>query len=261
MPLEVISQAVDEHKPSAVFALFSGGHDSVCALRVAVEHPQFTAAVHINTGTGIPETRDYVYDTARALGVPLLEYSPREDRTYEWYVMRFGFPGPGQHSLIYRWLKERQVERLMREHTRGPRDRIVLISGVRRQESVRRMGTAKEVQRRGGQVWVAPIIDWSAAQRLPYMEKHGITPSPVVQAIHRSGECNCGAYGSPQELEEMEFWGFKTAPTMLRDLERRVFAVKPNACRWASRPIPSISDDQPMLPLCASCPTRWEPTA
>lgn len=258
-PLDIIAAAVEEHRPSHVFALFSGGHDSVCALRIAMEHPQFSGALHINTGTGIPETREYVYDTAEALGVPLLEYKPRPERNYEWYAMRFGFPGPGHHSQVYRYLKERQVERLVREHKQSWRDRIMLVSGVRREESERRMGTAEEVRRNGAQVWVAPIIDWTAEQRLPYMERMGIKPSPVVQSIHRSGECNCGAYGSPRELDEMDFWGFKAVPKMLRDLERRVFAVKPNACRWGMRPTRAIPANQPMLPLCQSCRTRWDP--
>jgi hypothetical protein len=49
----VITDAVDEHRPSHVFALFSGGHDSLCSTAVAALHPSFTAAVHINTGVGM----------------------------------------------------------------------------------------------------------------------------------------------------------------------------------------------------------------
>ena len=40
-PYEVIDQAVAEHKPSHVFALFSGGHDSLTSTHIAAQHPSF----------------------------------------------------------------------------------------------------------------------------------------------------------------------------------------------------------------------------
>jgi 3'-phosphoadenosine 5'-phosphosulfate sulfotransferase (PAPS reductase)/FAD synthetase len=72
----VLSSAVRIHKPSAIFALFSGGHDSLCATAVAAIHSRFTAAVHINTTIGIEETRTFVRDTCRKNKWPLLEYPP-----------------------------------------------------------------------------------------------------------------------------------------------------------------------------------------
>jgi 3'-phosphoadenosine 5'-phosphosulfate sulfotransferase (PAPS reductase)/FAD synthetase len=254
--LSMIDRAVEDHAPSAVFALFSGGHDSVCALRVAVGHPLFRAAVFIDTGTGLPETREYVHETARALGVPLLEYrTPPE--VYESMVLEHGFPGPAQHLTCYSLLKERRLRQLTRDHKQGPRDRIVLVSGVRREESTRRMGTAEEVRRDGSRVFVNPIIDWKASDRLPFMERHGIAPSPVVANIHRSGECNCGAFAAPGELDELAFW-YPSFAARMRDLERRVFERHPHAARWGERPGMPVPPEQAWLPLCQSCPTRWE---
>jgi 3'-phosphoadenosine 5'-phosphosulfate sulfotransferase (PAPS reductase)/FAD synthetase len=256
LDIKVINNAVAEHKPSHVFALFSGGHDSVCALRVAMEHPQFRAAVYIDTGTGIAETREYVHETAKALGVPLLEYrTPRE--VFEGMALKHGFPGPAQHLPCYSLLKERRLRELTREHKQGPRDRIMLISGVRRDESVRRMGTTEEVYRDGARVFVAPILDWKATDRLPFMEVHGIKPSPVVANMHRSGECNCGAFATPGELDFLEMFYPQTARWLL-ELEGRVFKTMPHAARWGARPGVAIPDEQMWLPLCQSCPTRWE---
>lgn len=254
--LAVINNAVAEYKPSHVFALFSGGHDSVCSLRVAMDHPQFRAAVYIDTGTGLPETREYVHETARALGVPLLEYrTPPE--TYRDMVLKHGFPGPAQHLPCYSLLKERRLRELTREHKQGPRDRILLVSGVRRDESVRRMGTTAEVQRDGARVFVAPILDWAATERLPFMAAHGIRPSPVVANLHRSGECNCGAFATPGELDFMALW-YPRMADYLRNLEREVFQRLPHAARWGERPQEPVPDEQMWLPLCQSCPTRWE---
>ena len=252
--LDIINNAVAEHKPSHVFALFSGGHDSVCALRVAIEHPQFRAAVFIDTGTGIPETREYVHETCRALGVKLYEFrTPPE--VYEGMVLKHGFPGPAQHPTCYSLLKERRLRDLTREFKQHARDRIVLVSGVRREESVRRMGTAQEVTRDGARVFVNPIIDWKATDRLPFMVEHGIAPSQVVANLHRSGECNCGAYATPGELDFVEMF-YPTFAAELRDLERRAFERVPHAARWGERPSEPIPQEQMWLPLCQDCPTR-----
>jgi 3'-phosphoadenosine 5'-phosphosulfate sulfotransferase (PAPS reductase)/FAD synthetase len=51
---EILDRAIAEFQPTHVFSLFSGGHDSWVMLNIAKTHPQFTAAVHINTGIGIP---------------------------------------------------------------------------------------------------------------------------------------------------------------------------------------------------------------
>lgn len=60
--LAVLDEAIETHDPSHVFALFSGGHDSLTATALTAKHPRFTAAVHINTGIGIEETRDFGSD-------------------------------------------------------------------------------------------------------------------------------------------------------------------------------------------------------
>ena len=66
----LLTEAVSVHRPAAVFALFSGGHDSLCSTTIASRHPQFTAAVHINPGIGIEETRVFVRETCSRKGWP-----------------------------------------------------------------------------------------------------------------------------------------------------------------------------------------------
>ena len=44
--LDLMNAAIEEHNPVAVFAMFSGGHDSLTATHIAAQHPKFTAAVH-----------------------------------------------------------------------------------------------------------------------------------------------------------------------------------------------------------------------
>jgi hypothetical protein len=52
--LWMLNEAISEHRPSHVFGLFSGGHDSLLN-RDRREASSFTAAVHINTGVGIED--------------------------------------------------------------------------------------------------------------------------------------------------------------------------------------------------------------
>lgn len=51
-----------DYEPSAVYGLFSGGHDSLCSTHIASTMPNFKGVVHANTGIGIEETREFVRD-------------------------------------------------------------------------------------------------------------------------------------------------------------------------------------------------------
>ena len=114
--LETINEACERHECAKVFCLFSGGDDSLAALRVAVEHPRFVAAVHCNTGIGVEATREFARETCRELRCPLIEYKATENvnakgqpdpQIYEQMVMEYGFPGPTKtgHGKMYVRLK------------------------------------------------------------------------------------------------------------------------------------------------------------
>ncbi len=53
----ILAEAVERFRPVAVFALFSGGHDSLCAAHLASRTTRFDGCVHIDTGIGVPATR------------------------------------------------------------------------------------------------------------------------------------------------------------------------------------------------------------
>lgn len=253
--LAVLDRAVAEHKPSHVFALFSGGHDSLTAASIAAKHPAFTATVFIDTGTAIPDTIQFVQDTVFAQDWPLLVYKAPE--RYEDIVLKYGFPGPASHGLMYRRLKERALDALIRDHKIGWRDRIALVSGVRTDESTRRMRARDYVHRDGASVWVPIIHDWTKADCNRHIEAEGLDRSPVADKIHRSGECNCGAFAAPGEMRELEFW-FPAFANRLHSLEAAVELTGHPACVWGQRP-PNVHREQMKLdvgPLCSSCETR-----
>lgn len=119
-PLETLDAAIREHHPVRVFALFSGGHDSLTSTHIASRHPAFSGAVHLNTGIGIEDTRRFVRETCARNNWPLLEYHPQGD-SYEKLVLEKGLPdGPRSHSRYLWHLKMRSIRRVLREQrTRG----------------------------------------------------------------------------------------------------------------------------------------------
>ena len=256
-PYEIISTAIEQYQPNYVFGLFSGGHDSLCACHIASKHPSFNGCVHINTGIGIEETRDFVRATCETQGWPLIEVGP--DETYENLVVDQGFPGPGHHWKMYQRLKERALRKILREF-RDPDNRsrkIVFVSGRRRRESKRRMRTTTEAITTGLKnpspriVWVNPIIDWDGGDKNRYIDENDLDTNPVVEKLCMSGECLCGAFASPGELNEIRMF----YPDAAEEIDR-IAALAREAgvpSRWGERPTPQAPPNQIEMPLCWSC--------
>lgn len=254
------------HKPVAVYLMFSGGHDSLTATHVgatwATERHIPFSVVHINTGIGIEQTRQFVRQTCLVNGWNLRElHADREEQTYEYIVRKYGFGGPGSHPFLYRRLKERKLERLVREAKTGhPRTaRVMLVTGMRRDESVRRMGHGDFQRRRGAQVWSSPLEHWSKRDCNHYLEYHDLPRNEVVDLLHMSGECLCGAFARIDEMQDLEHWFPETA-AYLHELEREVEALGHASCIWgySARYANEVNAAQGHLfsPLCVGCETR-----
>lgn len=262
----VLDEAEQTHQPVARWALFSGGHDSLTAVSVAqdwaADRKLELGVAHINTGIGVPETTAFVRRTCERMGWTLKEFAPPV--SYEEIVLEYGFPGPANHGLMYQRLKERCLRQLVRESKAGHRfaDRVMLVTGVRSEESVRRMRHVERIQRDGGQVWAAAIWNWSKLECTREIARRGHERNPVVDAIHMSGECLCGAFAKPGEIRELELW-YPDVADRIHDLERRVEEAGLRGCVWGTRP-PRVHRDQMKLllddyenasvgPLCIGC--------
>lgn len=246
-----------ESNPSKrTFALFSGGHDSLCSTHLAMTTLGADAVVHINTGVGIEDTREFVRRTCLEHGWPLIEMHP-DAKTYRDLVIEKGMPGgPKAHNTMYYWLKQRQVRRLVREHKTSRNDRIGLVTGIRVSESERRMASvmAQPVYRVGAQVWLNPILEWTKADCNRYIEEHGLERNQVVDLLHRSGECLCGALAHHSEMREIEQW-YPEAAAELHGYERLAAEHGHLEDVWAGR-LTGVSRAQGRLELCSSCELR-----
>jgi 3'-phosphoadenosine 5'-phosphosulfate sulfotransferase (PAPS reductase)/FAD synthetase len=225
-PEQIIHRAIGEYAPSHIFALFSGGDDSLTVSHFAATAlgDRISGVVHINTGIGLKETRQHVDTVCALFSWRLLEYKAKDlGQDYEQIVLEHGFPGPTQHPIIYRRLKERALEALVRDHQGG---NVMLISGVRQRESSRRMRLSEPVHRdKGRRVWCAPFFYRSNEEIQEYRNTvlADVPVNPAKQYLCMSGECLCGCFAHKGDLSQVEFF-FPEAGRYLRDLQARVHA-------------------------------------
>jgi 3'-phosphoadenosine 5'-phosphosulfate sulfotransferase (PAPS reductase)/FAD synthetase len=224
--------------------------------------------VHVNTGIGIGETTKFVRETCREQGWTLNEIHP--PFSYDDLCLRrgwtrsrdggrhYGMPGPGMHPVAYRMLKERALAQFARD--RKPRRGVpfTYVTGVRQQESQIRMGHVVEVKHapKLGWTWRAAIFDWSSTDKNAYIAEHGLRRNEVVDVLHMSGECLCGAYAHPGERSEIKLW-YPNADRRISDIETLVREAGHLADTWGKRP-PRVHRLQMRLDmddamLCSKC--------
>lgn len=243
------------------YALFSGGHDSLVSTHIAMESGPCTEVLHLDTNTGLPENQEYVEEVCEEFGWPLrVEESPM---TLEEFSKEYGFPGPGVHSWAYRYFKERQLGRVATETDSKPN----FWTGVRKDESTVRMENVSEsgvVEAADRWIWRKPIAYFSGERCEAYIEEHGLPRNPVVENIHRSGECYCGAFaGRDEELIDL-MAHYPDHADWLLEVEEAVkeeFEGDPDYCYWghggqSSLELQMLRDEQERDPdavLCRDC--------
>lgn len=265
--LRVVS-AIKDVWPVWVSAGLSGGHDSVTATYIASLASDFNSAFHIATGVGLQATEDYVSSLCKNQRWPLEVFKAVENTQgcgksdpmdYFALVEKHGFPGPGQHRTMYIKLKERAVRRWVRAHKKKhSREVLMLVSGARRQESARRgsINGSNVTDARWDDslpvYWVNPLWDFSKLDCTRIMEHAKLPRSPVVDFIHKSGECLCGCFGKPGELKETAMW-FPSDPTVIRLLEANKRHCLTRGWGWSDRPVKKCAAIGETGPMCSSC--------
>lgn len=258
----IVDDAIAEHftgrQLTATVILFSGGNDSTILAHLM--RGRATHFAHCNTTIGIEATRQFVRDTAAAFHRPLIEVYPNVD--YATYVLNGGFPGPGQHWRMYAQLKERGLRKVRRQFVTNREQRVLFIAGARRDESARRR-EIEEVRRDGSTVWANPLANWSNTDMRAYRSAHPEMPhNEVIDHLHMSGECLCGSFAKPGELEQIRMFYPETA-AHIEDLGRRALAngVKPSRCVWGWGATTPQVDGQLQFDvglLCSSCEWRQD---
>lgn len=249
-PLEEIFQ---RYLVRDIYALFSGGNDSFASTHHTMTHLNARSVVHIRTGIGAKAATDFVIETCQQFGWPLRVMDP-PDWSYRDMVLRRGFPGPGAHRYAYSWLKERAIAQLVRETKIQRSDKVMLVTGVRQQESARRMGYVVPIIRVGARIWFAPLFSYSKIGIHDYLKRNELKSNPLTSLIGMSGECFCGAFAQPGEIKKIEKYCPEVAE-QIHVLEAEAKAAGKH-CVWGTRP-PKAKDpnqhEMPFMPLCAGC--------
>lgn len=236
-------QAVQD-RPEAIVGLFSGGNDS--SVLIHLLRADLTHVAHINIGISVPQTNQFVYDFCERFGLDLIEEHPPKGETYEDIVMKHGFPGPHGHQLAYSRLKERGLRKVRKRFVQERGQKVIFVSGTRGAESRRRMGHGLAVRGEGSITWVAPLWYWSNAEMEDYRRTYDVPRNEVADNLHMSGECLCGAFAKPGELDEIAFF-YPEVADKIRALEAKAKAAGVLACKWGVRPPGKPAENQPEL--------------
>jgi 3'-phosphoadenosine 5'-phosphosulfate sulfotransferase (PAPS reductase)/FAD synthetase len=236
-------------------ALVSGGMDSTVAADVAVRWGDADLLVYLDTGTGLRKNRRYVERLADWMGVQLWTL-----RTQESYIEQFreeGAPGSAIHGMMYRKLKERQIQRLAARV-----DELHCWTGVRRRESERRMTTVEPEGSAAGERWFwhAPIADWTEPDCRRYVRRYELPCSPLWDDLGRSGDCYCGCFASPEEKIDTLAAGCPGRVAWLDALEQQADHGDERD-RWANggltrAEVRAERVDEGQMTLCSTCGVR-----
>jgi len=201
--------------------------------------------------------------------------APATTRGKRDYVWR-GFPGPAAHRIMYQRLKEHALYQVRRQFIgagrRGRAGQIAYVAGTRWSESGRRWRNANEIDTDGAVVWVSPIVHWTEGHLAEYRERHRCTAnhehaehrlchpdalplSEVSEHLHMSGDCLCGAFAHPGELDEIEFF-YPEVAARIRALETQTVAAGIPWCKWGAGKAGAARNDAPTNApgrLCSAC--------
>lgn len=248
----IVREAIETYKPIAVIAAYSGGNDSIVTTHFAAK--EFDAEpVHFATGIGIKKTLEHAKTACESFGCPLrvecakVRGKPKKMRDgrpfdvsilpagnwrdgktpFEEYVFNFGFPGIEQHGRMYQRLKEKPMRAVVADLKRNRKrtDCVLVVSGIRQDESSTRAGYKRAVQKDASVIWVNPFYWTSAVHFEAYRQEFGLPRNPVKTAVGISGECLCGAYAKPGEKE-------------------RVRAIEPETAEYLDRLEAIVRDEQ-----------------
>jgi hypothetical protein len=133
---------------------------------------------------------------------------------------------------------------------------VLFLAGRRREESSRRRNIPIS-DRVGAAVYLSPLATWTKMDLNTYRSMFPDVPrNPVSAVLHMSGECLCGAFAHPGELDEIREW-FPDTAAEIDALEEEVRAAGFTSpkCVWGhGQGVPSVKAGI----MCNSCEVRRE---
>lgn len=272
--IRIVEEALHDWKPSVVLMLYSGGYDSLVTTHIAMQtmralgKEHMTRVVSLDTHVSADGWREYVSGIGKSMQWNHEIWDNPDPGFYYHSVLEHGMPYTRQlhWQIMYRNLKERTLDKVRAHYKTHIRDRCILISGMRRAESIQREKTPEALPD-GAALWVSPIVHWSNEQVYEYRVSHSFPVNPFYETTGGSGDCCCNwtcsidldvlKKHSPRLAARIEpvsnecirkfGWGYGERPSKALIAERRGQMVLPgiepvmNLCAGCSRPKPDAS--------------------
>ena len=193
--------------------MYSGGKDSGVTAKYLERHDKLLGCVALDTGISTPDWREFIESECDRHGWPLRVY--KTTGSYDDMVLKYGFPGPAHHQVAMSTLKWRALRVLKKDLGANTN----LASGARKLESDRRGRTAKLCRKFEGLMIWNPIVDWTTEDTWAYFTQYGLRKAPGYSTLAISGDCLCGAFARPDELDIISR-AYPCVYQRLQDLER-----------------------------------------
>jgi 3'-phosphoadenosine 5'-phosphosulfate sulfotransferase (PAPS reductase)/FAD synthetase len=231
----IMDSAIDQYKPETILVGFTGGSDSLTLLHLMNELGYNFIPFFCNTGIGVEEQWEFIRTHCAKHNFKLFEQKPTY-KLYKQIIIQNGFPGPSMHNVIFNDLKMKSITAISKYYD----NKTIIVTGVRLTESERRkINITSEIQKKDGQVWVAPIMNWDDDDKDEYMETREIERSPVSQNLGMSFECGCGAYAVKGELEKIRYF-YPNFARVIDGLQDTLFRI---GFTWGwDDPIPDLAE-------------------
>lgn len=218
---DILGAAILQFRPKKILVGFTGGSDSLTLLHLMLQNGISFQPFFCNTGIGVHEQWEFIREYCKLQGLALIEQNVVY-KTYKQMVMVNGFPGPSQHTLMFRNLKEKSIRFINNYFNKD----TIVISGVRVSESEKRkINVSSPIQVIDGIRWVSPMMNWDEDDKDEFLETNKIEKSPVSKCLGMSGECGCGSYALPGERQKIKDCGYKRFGKQIDDLQETLFNI------------------------------------
>jgi 3'-phosphoadenosine 5'-phosphosulfate sulfotransferase (PAPS reductase)/FAD synthetase len=143
----------------------------------------------------VPICEPYVKDVCSQFGWNLKILRPKVD--FWTLVGEEGYPMP---TMRRRWCCFKLKLEPIRDFMRTLNPQRAEVTGLRRDESIRRRGLPEVFYLKKSYVWkYAPIASWNEKQVLRYMQKHDL-PMPPHYRLGIKETCLCGAFSNQKQM-------------------------------------------------------------
>lgn len=194
---------VKDYSIRSLVCCFSGGKDSLVATHYVLSdldgfksHEIEKHVVFVDTTVMCPGTIQFVSNISQQFGWNLKILKPEVD--FWTLVGEQGYPMP---SMRRRWCCFKLKLEPIRDFVRNLNPQRAEVTGLRRDESVRRRNLPEVFYLKKSRVWkYAPLVDWNEKDVLRYMRKYDLSMPPHYR-LGIKETCLCGAFASKKGMQ------------------------------------------------------------